>query len=43
MILNGTFDDGDAYTGAANSATVQTLDDLIAYVNADTTMTTVKY
>ena len=34
----GTFKDGDAYSSAANGATVQTLDDLIAYINADTTL-----
>ena len=37
-IAVAVFDDGDAYTSAANSATVQTLDDLIAYINADTTL-----
>jgi hypothetical protein len=37
-IMIGEFNDGDAYTSAANSATVETLDDLIAYINADTTM-----
>jgi hypothetical protein len=31
-----TFDKGDAYTGSANGTTVATVDDLIAYVNADT-------
>ncbi|MAD11210.1 MAG: hypothetical protein CMC04_00615, partial [Flavobacteriaceae bacterium] len=37
-IAIGTFDDGDAYSAAANSSTVETLDDLIAYINADTTL-----
>ena len=34
----GTFKDGAAYTGAANGSTVETLDDLIAFINADTTL-----
>ena len=33
-----SFDDGDAYTSAANGLTVQTVDDLVAYMNADTTL-----
>jgi hypothetical protein len=37
-IAVAVFDDGDAYASAANGATVQTLDDLISYINADTTL-----
>jgi hypothetical protein len=37
-IMIGEFNDGDAYTSAANSSTVETLDDLIAFINADTTL-----
>ena len=33
-----TFKDGDTYAAAANSATVETLDDLISYINADTAL-----
>jgi hypothetical protein len=36
--LLGSFNDGDAYASAANSATVETLDDLISFINADTTL-----
>jgi hypothetical protein len=39
-VLLGNFKDGDAYTGAANGSTVETLADLIAYMNADTSMDT---
>ena len=35
-----TFDQGDAYTGAANGATVATLSDLIGFMNADTSLDT---
>ena len=35
-----TFKDGAAYTGAANGSTVETLADLIAFINADTTTDT---
>ncbi len=37
-IMIGEFNDGDAYTSAANSSTVETLDDLIAFINADSTL-----
>ena len=33
-----TFKDGDTYTGSANGSTVQTVDDLVAYMDADTTL-----
>ena len=35
-----TFDQGDAYTGSANGATVATLTDLIGFMNADTSLDT---
>ena len=35
-----TFKDGDAYTSAANSSTVETVDDLVAFMNADTSLNT---
>jgi hypothetical protein len=34
------FDEGDAYTGSANGSTVETVDDLVAYLNADTSLNT---
>ena len=34
------FAEGDAYTGAANGTTVETVDDLVAYLNADTSFNT---
>ena len=34
------FDDGDTFTGAANGSTVETIDDLVAYLNADTSYNT---
>ena len=34
------FDQGDSYTGSANGSTVATIDDLVAYLNADTTYNT---
>jgi hypothetical protein len=37
-IAVAVFDDGDAYASASNGATVETLDDLISYINADTTL-----
>ena len=37
-VLLGSFNDGDAYASAANGATVETLDDLISFINADTTL-----
>ena len=33
-----TFDQGDTYTGSANGSTVQSVDDLVAYLDADTTL-----
>jgi hypothetical protein len=36
----GTWDQGDSYTGSANGSTVATVTDLIAFINADTTMDT---
>ena len=33
-----TFKQGDAYASAANGSTVATVDDLVAYMNADTTL-----
>jgi len=36
----GTWDDGDSYTGSANGTTVETVTDLIAFINADTTTDT---
>jgi hypothetical protein len=39
-VLLGSFKDGDAYSGAANGSTVQTLDDLIKFINADTALDT---
>jgi len=35
-----TFKDGAAYTGAANSTSVETVDDLVAFMNADTSLNT---
>jgi hypothetical protein len=37
-IALASFDEGDAYTGAAVGGLVETLDDLIGYINADTTL-----
>ena len=37
-IAIATFDEGDAYTGAAVGGLVENLDDLIGYINADTTL-----
>jgi phage shock protein A len=37
-IAIATFDEGDAYTGAAVGGLVETLDDLMGYINADTTL-----
>jgi hypothetical protein len=34
------FDEGDSYTGSANGSTVETVDDLVAYLNADTALNT---
>jgi hypothetical protein len=34
------FDEDDLYTGAANGTSVQTVDDLVAYLNADTSLNT---
>jgi len=36
----GTWDQGDSYTGSANGTTVATTTDLIAFLNADTSMDT---
>tara|TARA_B100000902_G_scaffold314235_1_gene304926 strand:+ start:913 stop:4128 length:3216 start_codon:yes stop_codon:yes gene_type:complete len=33
-----TFDAGDTYTGSANGSTVATVDDLVGYLDADTTL-----
>jgi len=35
-VLLASFKDGDAYSSAANGSSVQTLDDLISFINADT-------
>jgi hypothetical protein len=32
------FDEGDSYTGAANGSTVETVGDLVKYINADSTV-----